>query len=156
MRQPELSLSTPKIKTQPALDPKTLNAMSFTPEQIAAIEDIVDRRIMMQKDKQQAHILMSYHTVPEIRKLIAINEAKLREEFGHSEFDIAVLRHKLAKLTVLREGDLELVGGAGDRAPHQQRWESQVLNALKKSREWPECPIEPGARRRSYRFIPLS
>lgn len=144
MRQPELI----------ALNLKSLNAMSFTPEQIAAIENIVDRRIMMHRDKQQVHTLMPYHTVPEIRRLIANNEAKLREEFGHSEFDIAVLRHKLAKLTVLREGDLELVGGGGDRAPHQQRWESQVLNALKKTREWPECPIEPGVRRRSYRFIP--
>ena len=103
----------------------------------------------MNKTKQRAQTRKPYHTVADVRQLIVDNEATLRQQLGIREFDIAVLRYELAKLTVLLEADLELIGSSDSL---QERWDHQVLNALKSS-DWPDCPIEPGTKRRSYRFI---
>jgi hypothetical protein len=121
----------------------------FTADQILLIEQIVDRRILMHKTKQRAQTHKPYHTVADVRQLIIDNEATLRQQLGIREFDIAVLRHELSKLTTLLDADRELIGSADSL---QERWDHQVLNALKAS-DWPECPIEPGSKRRSYRFV---
>jgi hypothetical protein len=128
--------------------PPPHNKSMFTTEQILLIEQIVDRRILCNKTKQRAQSCKLYHTVVDIRQLIADNEATLRQQLGSREFDIAVLRYELSKLTTLFEGDHEWIGGA-DSA--QKRWDSQVLNAIR-TPDWPECPIEPGSKLRSYRI----
>jgi hypothetical protein len=125
--------------------------MTFTPDQILLIEQIVDRRILMHKTKQRAQTRKPYHTVADVRQLITDNQATLKQRLGFREFDIAVLRYELAKLTTLLDADLELIGSADSL---QERWDHQVLNALKAS-DWPQCPIEPGSKRRSYRFIDI-
>lgn len=126
--------------------------MTFTPEQIKAIEKIVDCRILMHNPKHQAQATKPYHTVQDIRELIINNEAQLRIQFGDREFDIVLFRYELAKLTTLCEGDLELLTKSNSRST-QDRWARQVLNAIA-IRDWPDCPIKPGSKRRSYRFIP--
>lgn len=123
----------------------------FTSDQLILIEQIVDRRILMHKSKQRAQTRKPYHTVADVRQLILDNEETLRHQLGVRDFDIAVLRHELAKLTTLLEADHELIGRE-DSHSFQPRWDSQVLNALKTS-DWPECPFEPSGKRRSYRFI---
>lgn len=120
----------------------------FTPEQIALIEQIVDQRISEHKVKDIAQSQKPYHTAQDFRRLIMDNLASLRDELGDGEFDIAVLRHCLSRKTTLLEADLEMLGSEASRQP---RWEIQVLNALSQT-SWPESPIVPGSRRRSYRF----
>lgn len=122
--------------------------MTFTPEQIAIIEQIVDRRILMNKTKQRAQTRKPYHTAHEIRQLIVDHLPALKEELGDGEFDIAVLRHCISKKTTLLDADLEILGTGDSRQP---RWEIQTLNALNPT-AWPDSPIIPGSRRRSYRF----
>lgn len=122
--------------------------MTFTPEQIAAIEQIVDSRIATLGVRKKLSPQKRYHTVPEIRELIHGNLASLIEWFGDDEFDIAVLRHFLSRMTVMREGDLEI-----PNPDHQNmtRWDAQVLNAIN---SWPDCPIVPSSKRRHYRLNP--
>lgn len=122
--------------------------MTFTPEQIEAIEQIVDRRIEALGRKKPPLSPKRYHTVPEIRGLINYHFESLVEWFGDDEFDIAVLRHFLSRKTQLREGDLEIPN------PHNQnvtRWDAQVLAAINLA-TWPESPIVPSLKRRLYRL----
>ena len=120
----------------------------FTPKQIQLIEQIIDQRILSNESKQKPQRSKLFHTVQEIRKLIVDNEARLRQLLGIHEFDIAVLRYELSKLTTLQDGDHELLIS---KKTAQKRWDSQVLNALSGC-DWPGCPLEQGSRRRSYRF----
>jgi hypothetical protein len=121
----------------------------FTPDQIALIEQIVDKRIALRKTRGPQR---PYHTIPEIRELIVMHLPSLQAEIGNDEFDIAVLRHCLARKITLRDADLEYVGTEGNKS---RRWEQQTLSALN-LQAWPECPIIPGSRRRSYRFATVA
>ena len=117
----------------------------FTPEQVAFIERIVDARIASTKPKK-AQPSKSYHSVPEIRLLIANNMQELRDWFGAREFDITSLRDFLARKVSLREDDDKPVGKGGIT-----RWEHQVSNAIDLI-NWQDCPIVSCARRGKYRL----
>lgn len=126
--------------------------MTFTPDQIAAIEQIVDSRIAALRVRKTSSPIKRYHTTPEIRQLITEHIDSLTEWFGDDEFDIAVLRHFLSRKTSMREGDLEI-----PNPDHQNmtRWDAQVLAAINPAL-WPECPIVPSAKRRLYRLNPTT
>lgn len=126
--------------------------MTFTPEQIAAIEQIVDSRIAAMRVRKTPSPLKRWHTTPEIRQLITDNLNSLIEWFGDDEFDIAVLRHFLSRKTTMRDGDLEI-----PNPDHQNmtRWDAQVLNAINPAC-WPECPIIQSPKRRHYRLNPTT
>ena len=124
--------------------------MSFTPEQITLIEQIVDARLA--RRRQASPIRQKrFHTTPEIRHLILQHFTEMAQWFGPEEFDIAVLRHFLARKTEMREGDLEIHDASHSSTT---RWDDQVLNAISPS-AWPECPIIPGSKRRHYRIDPV-
>ena len=123
--------------------------MTFTPEQIAIIEQIVDAKLAAsRRSTRPTAVQKRWHTIPEIRQLILQQLPSLIEWFGNDEFDIAVLRHFLARKTTMRDGDLEI-----PNADHQNmtRWDAQVLAAVNPSM-WPQCPIVPTSKRRHYRL----
>ena len=126
--------------------------MTFTPEQIATIERIVDARLAAMRVLKTSSPLKRWHTIPEIRQLITDNLSQLIAWVGEDEFDIAVLRHFLSRKTTMRDGDLEI-----PNPDHQNitRWDAQVLNAINLA-SWPECPIAPSDKRRHYRLNPTT
>lgn len=123
--------------------------MTFTTEQIAFIDQMITERLR-QKNQYSAKS-KQFHTVPEIRLLIAQNIDKLKNEFGDSEFDIAILRYMLRKMALLREQDLEIV----DKSTI--RFDMQVTNAVRSS-GWPPggCPIQSTGRLGKYRIVDTS
>ena len=125
--------------------------MSFTHEQIQAIEQIVDSRIAALHRVKKPTTDKAYHTVPEIRDLIRLNRAELYDWFGADDFDISALRHFLGKKTFLRPGDLEPPGDGNSVS----RWDSQVLSAIN-CHNWPDCPVIPAGRKRFYRMKPVA
>ena len=135
------------------LDEPTQNLLAplltpFSSEQIAIIEGIVDAKLAsIGLLTQTTADLKPYHTIVEIRKLIIEQLPNLIEWFGSNEFDIAVLRHFLARKITMREGDLELL------TKNMTRWDQQVLNALDPT-GWQECecPIVSTGKRRQYRI----
>jgi hypothetical protein len=128
----------------------SFDSMTFTAEQIALIEQIVDCRLAIQRKHPSTTKQKRFHTTPEIRTLIVQHLPEMCQWFGSEEFDIAVLRHFLARKTTMREGDLKV-----HDASHSSntRWDDQVLNAISPS-AWPGCPIVPGSKRRLYRIAP--
>jgi hypothetical protein len=123
--------------------------VTLTTEQIAIIEQIVDAKLAARLQSTRSTAAPKrWHTTPEIRQLILQELPSLIEWFGNDEFDIAVLRHFLARKTTMRDGDLEI-----PNSDHQNvtRWDSQVLTAINTSM-WPECPIVPTNKRRHYRI----
>lgn len=126
--------------------------MTFTPEQIAAIEQIVDAKLAAMRVRSPSSSLKRWHTTPEIRQLITDNLPQLIAWVGDDEFDIAVLRHFLSRKTTMRDGDLEI-----PNPDHQNitRWDAQVLSAINPA-VWPECPIIPSDKRRHYRLNPAT
>ena len=106
----------------------------FTREQIAAIESIIDERLGLEIERPVV-AKVDYHTIPEIRQLIQDNLSYLVPLLGPNDFDIAVLRHFLARKTELREGDYEVTGSES-----MTRWEKQVLKAVSND-YWMNAPI---------------
>ena len=128
----------------------------FTPDQIAFIESIVDKRIAQCNSKDPAKQLAidvtpPYHTVAMIRGLIIIHEPALRDVLS-GEFHIAVLAHELAKFTTLYDRDRE---PAHPSRKSYTRWAAQLTDALIPSRWSPRasCPIVSTGTRGHYRFV---
>lgn len=120
--------------------------MAFTPEQIAFIDQMITERL--KKGNQYTLRPKSYHSIPDLRRIIASNIDGIKKELGDGDFDISVLRHVLRKFTVMRENDNEYLAKAGCT-----RFDLQVLNAIR-SNGWANgCPIESTGRTRAYRFV---
>lgn len=116
----------------------------FTGEQIAAIENIIDQRLGLAPEGPIV-TKVNYHTIPEIRQLIQDNLSSLVPFLGPEDFDIAVLRHILARKTTLKDGDLEVTGNDSIT-----RWERQVQGAVGNDSRI-DAPIVRGSRHRSYK-----
>jgi hypothetical protein len=131
------------------------NDTGFTQEQIFFLEKLIDQRIQTALGKKQEPIQhplpiaapKQYHTLIEIRTLITDYLQEIVEYFGQGEFDIAILRHFLARKTAMKRGDLEMVS---DRQKGVTRWDSQVLAAI--NQDWPTTPIITTKKRRIYRL----
>jgi hypothetical protein len=117
--------------------------MTLTPEDITLIQQIARkaaREVLAEKPIKRSE---NYTQVPEIRNFIIDNFEALLEEFGSDQsFDIAVLRHWLAKQMQLKPNDMQIL------ADGYPRFFSQISNALNGA-GWPneEAPIQPTSRR---------
>ena len=121
-------------------------AMTFTPEQIAFIDQMITERLKTKTDRF-AHSRL-FHSIPEIRILITQNIDRLKQEIGDKEFDLSVLRFVLKKFVSIREADDEWLEGSGST-----RFDRQIANALR-SDGWPDgCPIQSTGKPRWYRFV---
>lgn len=127
--------------------PLTAELSMFTPEQIAFIEDLVDRRIAAHLGKRRRR-KGDYHTVPELRDLTLKALPALMALVGGNAFSIDILRFHIKNKTVLRPGDHKPAG----KTPHgSTRFDAQVANAIN-SINWPECPIVKTSRMGYYRI----
>lgn len=123
--------------------------MTFTSDQLALIEQMITDRLNA-KFNRSAHS-QPFHSIPEIRLLIAQNIDKLKQEIGDKEFDLSVLRFVLKKFVSIREADDQWLEGSGST-----RFDRQLANALR-SDGWPDgCPIQSTGKPRWYRFADLS
>lgn len=126
--------------------------MTFTPEQIAIIEKIVDQRISLANPAGKTKSIRDFHSAFEIRNLIRKHIGALKVAITAKEFDIVILRHELAKLTTLRSGDTEYIR-SGSKGGIQTRWDSQVSNAVQRPDDWHGAAlIVPSGSRRKYMF----
>ena len=127
-------------------------AMVFTSEQVSTIEQIIDQRLSLAGLKVAPISTNKYHSTSQIRLLVRTNIDALKCAISAKVFDIVILRHELAKFTVLSDGDNELIrSGSGEFT--QSRWDSQVLNAVSKPHDWEFPPlIVPAGKRRMYMF----
>lgn len=121
--------------------------MTFTADQIAIIEQIVDRRIQAQSKRRY---FKDYHTTCDIRDLIIEHLSEFQEFIGDSEFPVNVLRFFIKRKATLRAKDLEVVCEAGKS--QTDRFSMQVGNAIQPA-AWKDSPFEQ-VRPGSYRLRP--
>lgn len=121
--------------------------MTFTPEQIAIIERIVDQRIQAQSNRRR---IKDYHTTDDIRDLIIEHLPEFREFIGNSEFPVNVLRFFLKNKATLRAKDTEILYDKGKA--QTDRFSQQVGNAIQPA-AWKDSPFEQ-VRQGSYRLLP--
>ena len=122
--------------------------MTFTPEQIAAIEAVIDARLVtlgISLLPPVSRPVKNYHTVDEIRALIRLHLDEIVGWFRYEEFDIATFRYFLARKTTMRPGDLEITN---PRHQSTTRWDAQVLAAISQV----HSPIVSTGKRRQYRI----
>ena len=123
--------------------------MDFTPAQYAIIEAIVEKAIAgrLPQPKVKPVKPKNFHTIPELRLLIATNIDAIRKEIGDVSFSLPVLSFVLKKHTKLRSEDEEWLEGSGER------FDNQLSNAIR-SEGWPNgCPFKPTGKRGIYCFI---
>lgn len=121
--------------------------MTFTPEQIALIEQIVDQRLQAQKQSRQ-RTTKDYHTADDVRDLIIEHLSEFREFVGDGEFPVNVLRFFLRRKAPLRPKDTEMLGDG--HKGQMERFAQQVGNAIQPA-VWPQSPFEQ-VRNGTYRF----
>ena len=135
------------------IQPIAIQPVTFTPDQIALIEQIAqrvyDNRSSVAKlpSKPTAEAkAKDYHTIPQIRALVLQHLAEFSEYVGQEPFDIAIPRHWFSLKTQMMPGDLIVTNGK-----HQSvtRWEQQFLSAIS-SNTWPESPFLSVGQRRMY------
>ena len=117
--------------------------MTFTPDQIAIIEQIVDQRLQAQKQSRQ-RVSKDYHTTDDIRDLIIEHLSEFREFVGDGEFPVNILRFFLRRKAALRPKDTEMMSDG------QERFFQQVGNAIQPA-VWPQGPFVQ-VRNGTYRF----
>jgi hypothetical protein len=119
-----------------------LHPSPFNPEQMAWLRQFVDHRLdqHLAAPKTEEPEESRYHSVSDLRALIAERDADLRQRFGVDQpFPISSLRHEIRQWLDLTEADLQTTPNG--TVP---RWEAQLSNAMER---WPDSPFARQPRR---------
>lgn len=109
----------------------------FTPDEIKAIEALIDKKIAAFKTVQPVKL---YYSVPEIRALILQTLPELMDMVGTQEFPLSFIRWFLRNRTTCLPDD-DVIFRSDGRNTTQTRFDSQVSGALN-TNAWPNCPIK--------------
>jgi hypothetical protein len=129
------------------------NPMTFTPEQIEFIEQIIDRRMIARLSARHSRSIQrkEYHTTREIRHLVLKHLPELRDQVKDREFPVSFLRFFLASKVIMRSKDTEPHAETGKSTT--TRFDHQVGHAVQPA-TWKDSPFER-ARNGYYRIRPV-
>lgn len=121
----------------------------LTPAEIAFVKDLFKKTNADQllQPKEKLVKIRDHHSVPEIRLLILTHINAIKEEIGDCEFNLNVFRFVLKKHIKMRSKDKEVMEGY-----KQERFDHQLLNAIRPLGWADGCPIESTGNRGIYRF----